>query len=111
MLETTREYQERTILMANLIFEIWHCDDSGSTELSDNADRLRKRTCPNATKLFEVSAVSDHEAVQKHYDFLGFGSYDPGQFPNRFFTRDEEVEQQGYLATRRPWIDQDGSNG
>ena len=89
--------------MAKLIFEIWECKDGHSFECSsvgEHADKLRIAICPSAELLFAFSAVTDHEAAQKNYNFHGFGTYDPGDFPDRRFTDEEEREQQKYLTLR-----------
>ena len=90
--------------MAELKFEIWRDvaeDEQSMSQISDQGDRVRRATLPNATLVHSFSAVSDFDAFQKNYDWNGWGTWrpEPGWI-ERPFTADEAAAQALFIAQR-----------
>ncbi|OSZ71961.1 hypothetical protein CAP39_00810 [Sphingomonas sp. IBVSS1] len=91
--------------MAKLEFEIWQNDAEGDqffAPISEQNDRVRLATMPNARLVNRFSAVSDFDAFQQNYDWNGWGDWRPE--PNcieRSFTNEEAAAQARFIAKRK----------
>lgn len=57
--------------MSGLLFEIWRDDAAGEQEMgpvTEQGDKLRRATMPDATKVHSFTAASDFQAFQMTYD-------------------------------------------
>ncbi|MEO1240739.1 MAG: hypothetical protein AAFX54_02425 [Pseudomonadota bacterium] len=91
--------------MAELVFEIWHDEESYSYELSSvskQGDKVRASMTPQAVKVHTFTATSDHEAHQKYNNWHGWGRWKPmPAAPEYLFTEEEVAEQRRYIAKRK----------
>ena len=90
--------------MAELVFEIWRDDAAGEqvmSQVSEQADKVRLATMPNAALVHTFAAKSDFDAFQKNYDWNGWGVWKPEQnWIEQPFTEAVAAEQARYLASR-----------
>ena len=90
--------------MAELIFEIWRdeaADEQAMAQVSEQADRVRRATMPNAALVHTFSAVSDFDAFQKNYDLHGWGIWRPEpHWIEQPFTEDEAAAQAVFMSKR-----------
>lgn len=90
--------------MAELVFEIWRDDAAGEqsmSQVSEQADRVRLATMPNATLVYSFTARSDFDAFQRNYDWNGWGAWKPEPYwTEQPFTDAEAADQARYLASR-----------
>lgn len=71
------------------------------SQASEQADKLRLATMPNARLAHTFTATSDFDAFQKNYDWNGWGIWRPEpHWAERPFTDEEEAAQQKYLTNR-----------
>lgn len=91
--------------MAELIFEIWRDEAEGGQfmwQVSEQSDKVRLATMPNATLAHTFVAFSDFDAFQKNYDWNGWGIWRPEpHWTEQPFTVEEAVAQQAYIASRK----------
>lgn len=90
--------------MAELVFEICRDDAAGEqsmSQVSEQADKLRLTTMPQATLAYTFTARSDFDAFQKSYDWNGWGVWKPEpHWAEQPFTDAEVAEQARYLSLR-----------
>lgn len=90
--------------MAELLFEIWDDAESSSQEMSQvsrQADTIRRAHYPNAVCVHRFTASSTFDASKKLYAWNGYGDWiAPPDLEDHAFTDEEEREQQRYLAQR-----------
>jgi len=90
--------------MPEMIFEIWRDDATGEQTMapvSEQSDRVRLATMPNAALIHSFSATSDFDAFQKNYDLNGWGIWRPEpDWKEQLFTDEEAAEQAIYILKR-----------
>jgi hypothetical protein len=90
--------------MAELIFEIWRDDaedEQSMSQVSQQADKVRLTTMPNAKLVHTFVATSDFDAFQKNYDWNGWGVWRPEPYwTEQLFTDEDAADQQIYLDNR-----------
>lgn len=90
--------------MAELIFEIWRDDAAGEqsmSQVSEQADKMRLATMPNARLVHTFRAGSDFDAFQKNYDLNGWGVWRPEpHWIEQPFTTEEAGAQAAFLSKR-----------
>lgn len=90
--------------MAELIFEIWRDEATGEqamARVSEQSDRVRVATMPNAALIHRFSAVSDFDAFRKNHDLNGWGIWRPEpDWTEQLFTDEEAAEQAIFISKR-----------
>lgn len=65
-----------------LVYQLWQSDTEQSYVLLYEDDpECVKILAPDAKVVLRVEANSYEEAIQKQYDFLGWGTYTPDEIP------------------------------
>jgi hypothetical protein len=87
--------------MATLLHEYYESDDGAEfAVVRERNDELRPAITPNARFVFSVLAESWHQAMQRQYDKLDFGIYDPEGTEDYVYSDEEAAEQEAYLKRR-----------
>jgi hypothetical protein len=90
--------------MAELSFEIWRDEAAGEqtmAQVSEQSDRVRLATMPNAALVHAFGAVFDFDAFQKNHDWNGWGMWRPEpHWTEQLFTDEEAAAQAIFISNR-----------
>ena len=71
------------------------------SQISEQSDKMRLATMPNAALVHTFNAASDFDAFQKNYDWNGWGTWRPEpHWIERPFTADEAAAQTLFILER-----------
>lgn len=90
--------------MNEMLFEIWLDEAGGQQDMgpvTEQSDKFRCATMPDAVRVHSFMAISDFQAFQTNYDWNDWGTWKPEPaWVEHFFTEAEVDEQRRYLAAR-----------
>jgi hypothetical protein len=90
--------------MVELLFEVWRDPENNSISCfvaGENSEAERGLLSPRATLVRAFHATTHEDAMRKHHDAEGWGTYKgiPG-VTDQPFTQEQALAQRAYLARR-----------